>query len=74
MRELSLNEIGLVSGGADANACKNDVLAAGAFGATIGSAFGFIGTGLGALGFGALAAEYSPNCQAGDDYNTPSKK
>lgn len=84
MRELSLNEIEIVGGGGairNPEGCKTDI--------TNGLTVGFVGGsivfsstglwapvfgGLTALGGMAYAAKNSPNCQAGDDYNTPSKK
>lgn len=71
MRELSTEEIDCVSGGRmDADACRNDILTGGAFGATIGAGLGMLGGPIGALGGlgigalvgGGLVARYSGNC------------
>lgn len=70
MKKLTQTELNKVAGGRDATQCKNDVIAGGSFGATVGGSIGSgfgpvgggIGAGLGALVGGAFAGANSPAC------------
>lgn len=75
MRELSISELDIVSGGNNASDCKTDVIAGAGLGATAGAAatawagaWAAIGAAVGAVVGGAVAASNSAACKAGNDY------
>ncbi|WP_446083108.1 Blp family class II bacteriocin [Acinetobacter sp. 1125_18A] len=74
MRELSLEDLELVSGGTNAQNCRNAVLQGSALGGLVGAAIGAavrapqLVAVVGALIGGAVAGKNSPACKAGNNY------